>query len=401
MPHYQGWKRNIILFLSGQAISLFGSSLVGFAIIWHITLTTKSGIMMTIATVCTFLPQLFISFFAGVWVDRYNRKLLIILADAGIAIVTLALAIIFLSGYQGLWLIFVMLALRSIGAGIQTPADGAILPQIVPSDKLMRINGMNGSLQSIIMLLSPMAGGALLMMMPLGTIFFIDVITAILAIGMLLIIPIKPHERSAEQQDTGHFEEIKRGIAYTKKNTFVREMLIMYLFYFLFITPAAFLSPLYIARVFGEEVWRLTANEIAFSVGMMLGGGIIAWWGGFKNGIYTIALSCLVIGITSILLAVHSFYVYLAMLLIMGIFVSFFSAVEMTLFQQKVETDMQGRVFSLVQIIATGVMPLGMLVLGPLSDVFPIEVQFVVSGILIVGLSFYIFLNKRLIKSAE
>ncbi len=395
------WKRNIFFFLTGQAISLFGSALVEFAIIWHITLTTKSGIMMTIGTVCVFLPRLFISLFAGVWADRYNRKLIIIFADAGIAFVTLLLAIIFLSGYQELWVIFVVLGIRSIGTGIQTPAVGAVLPQIIPSDKLMKINGINGSLQSIIMLLAPAASGGLLSLLPLGAIFFIDVITALIGILILVFIQIKKHEKATKGQETGYIEDLKSGILYTKKNIFVREMLILYAFYFFLITPAAFLSPLYIARAFGDEVWRLTFNEIAFSVGMMLGGMIIAWWGGFKNGINTISLSCFVIGITNALLGLPNFYIYLSLLFVMGVFVSFFSSVEMTLFQEKVEADMQGRIFGLVQIVATGIMPLGMLIFGPLGDVVSIESQFFICGILITMLSVYTFFNKRLKKSVE
>src|SRR5690554_4174095 len=87
------WKKNIILFLTSQTISLFGTSLVQYAIMWHITLTTQSGVMMTIAIICGFLPTFFLSPFAGVWADRFNRKLLIILSDSMIALTTLVLAI--------------------------------------------------------------------------------------------------------------------------------------------------------------------------------------------------------------------------------------------------------------------------------------------------------------------
>ncbi len=136
------WKRKITLLLTAQTISLFGSSLVQYAIIWYITLSTSSGMMMTISTVCGFLPQIAISIFAGVWVDRYNRKKLIMLADAIIAFVTLLLAISFLMGDENIWLLFVVLLIRSAGTGLQTPAVNAIIPQIVPQDDLMRINGI-------------------------------------------------------------------------------------------------------------------------------------------------------------------------------------------------------------------------------------------------------------------
>ncbi len=387
--------------MTGQGVSLFGSALVEFAVIWHITLLTKSGIMMTIGTTCVFLPRLFISLFAGVWADRYNRKKLIIWADTGIAFVTLLLAIIYLSGYQELWLIFLVLGIRSIGTGIQTPSIGAIIPQMVPQDKLLKVNSLNGSVQSFIMLLTPAVSAGLLSFMPLGAIFFIDVITAIIAISIMIILPVKAHKKSTQKQETGYYDDLKEGLKYMKQNIFVREMLTMYIFYFFLITPAAFLSQVVVARSYGEEVWRLSALEIAFSGGMMIGGGILAWWGGFKNGINTIAMSCFIIGITNSMLAYPNFYVFLSMMLIMGIFGSFFYSTEMSLFQKKVEPDKQGRVFSLIDVVATSVMPLGMFVFGPLGDIVKLENLFFVCGLLLIILSFYIFFNQRLKKSAE
>lgn len=384
--------------MSGQAFSLFGSAVVDFAIIWHITLATKSGIAMTVGILCTFLPRFVISLFAGVWADRYHRKNLIIMSDGGIALVTLCLALAFSLGYDHLYLIFIALIFRSIGTGIQTPAVNAYLPQIVPQEQLMRINGVNGSLQSFIMLLAPAASGALLGMIPLGSIFFIDVFTAILSIIFLFFVKTEHHlskEEDGKSEKPGYFAELKASLLFAKKNVFVREMLLIYLFYFFLITPAAFLTPLYIAREFGEEVWRLTVNEIAFSVGMMLGGFLIAYFTKM-NRLNTIAISAIMVGVTNAFLGFFGFYFFLAMMLIMGIFVSFFSATEMTLFQEKVELDKQGRVFSLVQMVSTTILPVGMLLFGPLGDVVNLTYMFLICGVLIVVLGIFIFRNKRL-----
>src|SRR5699024_8066020 len=122
------WFKRTFLFLTGQTITLFGSSLVQFAIGWHITILTKSGLMMTISTLCGFLPQVFISLFAGVWADRFDRKKLIILADSLIAVCTAILALLFTMGYSEIWLLFVISAIRSLGAGVQSPAVSALLP---------------------------------------------------------------------------------------------------------------------------------------------------------------------------------------------------------------------------------------------------------------------------------
>lgn len=153
----KNWKKNIALFLASQAISLFGSSLVQYAIIWYITLTTQSGVMMTISTICGFLPQLLISFFGGVWADRYNKKYIIAISDSAIAISTLIVAIFFVAGLDNVWILFIALAIRSLGAGVQTPTVNAIVPNLVPQEKLMKVNGINTTIQSIILILSPAA----------------------------------------------------------------------------------------------------------------------------------------------------------------------------------------------------------------------------------------------------
>ncbi len=201
----ENWKKNIILFLVSQTISLFGSSLVQYAITWYITLKTQSGFMMTISIICGFLPTFFLSPFAGVLADRYNRKVIMILSDGLIALSTLILAIVFLVGYNSLWLLFLTLTIRAIGTGIQTPAVGAVLPQLVPEDKLTKINAINSSIQSLVLIASPMLSAALLTMTTIEIVFFIDVVTAIIAIvTLILFVKVPSHEKALEKQEIGY-----------------------------------------------------------------------------------------------------------------------------------------------------------------------------------------------------
>ncbi|MDD4361442.1 MAG: MFS transporter, partial [Bacteroidales bacterium] len=132
------FNKQIVLFLISQNISLFGSSVVAFAIIWHITLETSSGLWLMLSTVCSMLPQVVISLWGGVWADRYNRKHLIMLADAFIALTTLGLALAFLAGFQRLELLLAVAVVRSIGAGVHSPAVNAAYPQLVPPEQLAR-----------------------------------------------------------------------------------------------------------------------------------------------------------------------------------------------------------------------------------------------------------------------
>ena len=191
------WRRDATIFLSGQTVSLFGSMLVQYAIMWHLTLETRSGVVMALASVFGFLPQAVVSVFAGVWADRMDRRRLIIGADAAIAVTTLGLALLMLGGIDDLWLIYLALAIRSVGAGVQMPAVASLLPQIVPTTRLMRVNGINGSIQSAMMLLAPAVAAAVYASFSIVAVFLVDVVTAVVGIGLLLMLSVPPLARAA------------------------------------------------------------------------------------------------------------------------------------------------------------------------------------------------------------
>lgn len=397
------WKKNIILFLGSQTISLFGSSLVQYAIMWYITLNTQSGVMMTISIVCGFVPTFILSPIAGVWADRYNRKMLIILSDSLIAFSTLILAILFLIGYDELWLLFVMSAVRAIGTGIQTPAVGAILPQLVPEDKLTKVNGTNGSIQALVMLASPMVSGALLTMASIETIFFIDVITAAIAIFTLLaFLKIPAHAKALQKQTTSYFTDLKEGFSYIRNHDFLKKFFVFFAFFFVLAAPVAFLTPLQVTRSFGNDVWRLTAIEITFAIGMMIGGIFMASWGGFKNKIHAMTLASLMIGACTFALGIIPvFWIYLIIMGVVGLAMPIFNTPSMVLLQEKVEEDLLGRVFGVLGMISTSMMPLGMLVFGPVSDIIKIEWLLIGTGVLLFIQGFFLLGSKVLIEAGK
>lgn len=397
------WRKNIILFILSQTLSLLGSSLVQYAIMWYITLSTKSGVMMTISIIFGFLPTFFLSPFAGVWADRYNRKMLIILADSFIAATTLVMAVLFLMGYDSIKLLFIMSAFRAIGSGIQTPAIGAIIPQIVPEDQLTKVNGINGSIQAMVMLISPMLSGALLTLATIEAIFFIDVITAAIAVLVLLFyLKVPAHAKAQDPQKFSYFKDMHEGIIYIREHTYVRKFFIFCAFFFFLVSPAAFLTPLQVTRSFGGDVWRLTAIEITFSLGMMLGGLIIASWGGFSNKIYTMTLSSFTIGICTVALGiVPNFWLYLLFMVITGISIPLFNTPSTVLLQEKVEPNFLGRVFGVLGMISSSMMPIGMLVFGPMADTVRIEGLLIGTGLLLFIQGFFLICNKELVDAGK
>ncbi len=396
-PANRSWLGKTVMFLAGQTVSLFGSSLVQYAIIWYITLQTKSGTMIMLSTLCGFAPQIAITLFAGVWADRFDRKRIIILADALIAIATLALAVAFLAGYGRLWMLLVISAVRSFGSGLQQPAVSAFIPQIVPKEKLMRVAGINGTIQSVILLASPAVSGALFALSKLEYIFFIDVITAAIAITIMLLLKVPPHKKALEAPTGGYFDDLKAGIAYIRCHSFVRSLLRFFALFSFLIVPAAFLTPLMVTRTFGEEVWRLTAIEMLFSGGMTVGGLIVAVWGGFKDRSVTIAVACVLFGALSALQGMFVyFWFFLAVMLLMGLVIPFFNTANMVMLQERVENDFQGRVFSFVNLVMVSAMPLGTVVFGPIADLVSIELLLILSGVALMALGVWAFFDKNM-----
>ena len=385
--NYINWKTAITAFLTAQMISLLGSSLVQYAIIWHITLTTSSGKMLTISTLCGFLPQILISLIAGVWIDRYNRKKLIMLADAAIAASTLLLAVAFLMGYRYNWALFIVLAIRSAGTGIQTPAVNAIIPQIVPQEKLMKINGINSTLSSLIMFLSPAISGAILTVASLEVTLFIDVITAAIGISITAAIYIRPYERT-ERREGSSLKEIGMGFSYLNKNHFIRKLLVYQVIILFLISPSAFLTPLMVSRTFGTEVWRLTASEMTYSLGMILGGLLITAWGGFSKKVNTTMAAGALYGVLMIGLGnAPQFLIYLSCNTLIGITAPCYNGPITVTIQEKVEPQMQGRVFSFMQIATSCALPLGMVIFGPLADMISIRILLTLAGAFVVSVS--------------
>ncbi|HOA24349.1 MAG TPA: MFS transporter [Aggregatilineales bacterium] len=395
--NFEGWQRRVALFLSSQSLSLFGSALVQYAIIWHITLTTQSGAMLTIATLAAFLPQIVISLFAGVWADRYSRKMLIMASDALTAVSTLILGVFFALGYQELWLIFVVIGIRSIGAGIQLPAVNAFLPEIVPQDKLIRVNSLNGTIQPIFMIAAPVIAAAMLSVTSLENIFFVDVVTATLAIVLLAVLKSPVQARALAQQATSYFDDLRAGLSYVGQSSTLKTLFVFYGFIFFLIAPVVFLTPLHVAREFGEEIWKLTANEVTWFAGSIIGGFLMTAWGGFKSHFRTLGLASMVWAVLFVGLGLSNVFVlYLVFMFLAGFPMPVWHAASTTLLQEIVEPHMHGRVFGFQQILSTAIMPLGMAFFGPIADVVSIELLLVVSSALLAVPGAWIFFNRGL-----
>ena len=377
------WKFSALLFLISQNISLFGSSIVGYAVIWHITLETSSGFWTMMATIFSNLPQIIISLWGGALADRFNRKYMIMMADGFIALATLGLAISYWTGFQDKILLLIVMAIRSAGAGIQSPAVNAIYPQIVPKENLTKIQGINQTINAVCLLLAPAIGGVLLGSIGLVWAFMVDVVTAVIAITIMSI--IKVERQNVTVNTNSMISDIRAGIVYVLEHSELKKLIVFYAVAFILLTPAMVLSPLMVERTFGNEVWRLTANEIIWTIGSLVGGVFIAFRKQIKNKVFAIAVCFVAFGVTFGFMSIATnFVTYLILILISGFFMPILTTAQTVYVHEITEPNVLGRVFSIIQIASTSALPIAILFLGPLADIISVQSMLFVSGILFV-----------------
>ena len=392
------WKRKTILFLISQCITLFGSMIVQMSIIWYVTLKTSSGGWVAAFTICSYLPQFLISFFAGVWADRYSRKKLIILADGVITVATLVMFLVMPMISSDSILLSALLAvsiIRSVGAGIQTPAVNAVIPQLVPEEYLMKYNGLNATVQSIVQFAAPAVAGAVLSIGTFRATLFIDILTALVGIGLLSCVLLPKQEASNE--NVSILSEIKAGIRYSFSDKLIGKILIVYGLYILLCVPAGFMAALLVSRVYGDVYWYLTAVELVGFAGMALGGVLMGVWGGFKSRIKTFALGLFVLSLMTIGMGVSPYFIlYLVLMFVYSIALTMIQTATTTIIQEKADSFMQGRVFGLMGAMYSGFLPVGMAIFGPLADVMPLQWIIVGSGIALVLVTVYLQVKSKL-----
>lgn len=381
-----GWKRNVTLFLVGQTALSFGFLIVDFAVVWHLMLTTESGTVMMWSAIFTGLPTAFVSLLGGVWADRHSRKLLIIGSNTAMALVSLSLAFAMLNGVHDTWLLFLALGIRSAFAGIQGPAVIAVLPQIVPADRLLRVNGINQSLQAVLFLLAPAAAGVIYAAAGIQSVFFIDVAAAVLGIALLAVVPIARVVAAASEGGVaGVFADIAGGVRYVVGHSSIRWLMLLLGVLLLLAGAPMLLTTLMVVRTFGGEVWMISGNEIAWGIGGLLGGLVVAALAPrLTNRILLIIGAVLSTGVMTILLGLSTnLWVFYAVGLLLAFGLAFETTPTTTILQETVEPEMQGRVFGFYSLVFSSAFPLSMIAFGPLADQFSVESLLIAAGILL------------------
>ncbi len=390
MEKYNNWKLKFFTIWAGQAVSLITSAILQMAIIFYLTEKTGSAMVLSMASLVGFLPYAVFGPAIGVLVDRYDRKKIMIGADLIIAAAGAMLAIIALNMELPVWMVMVVLFIRSIGTAFHSPALNAVTPLLVPEDQLTKCAGYSQSLQSISYILSPAVAALLYSVWELNAIIAIDVLGAVIASLTVAFVSIPKLKVDRHGLQSDFMEEMKEGIVVLRQNKGLFDLLLLGTLYTFVYMPINALYPLISMEYFNGTPMHISITEIAFASGMLAGGLLLGRLGSYEKRVLLITGSFFMMGASLAiagLLPPSGFVIFVVCCAIMGLSVPFYSGVQTALFQEKIKPEYLGRVFSLTGSIMSLAMPLGLILSGFFSDRIGINHWFLISGILIIGIA--------------
>ncbi|WP_342563610.1 MFS transporter [Paenibacillus sp. FSL R7-0345] len=393
--NHMHWKRTFAFIFSGQIFSILTSSMVQFSIIWHLTETTGSASVLMIAGLVGFLPQAILGPFIGVWLDRWNRKRTMIISDSMIAVTSLILGAYYLWGDPSLWVVYVVLFIRSVASSFHAPSFQAAVPLIAPEDQLTRVAGWQQMVFSASSILGPALGIAVYSATSLGTVLLLDVAGALIANVMLLMVKIHQPKPEVVQALSFRQEFILGWRTFVSSKQIVFITIAMAGFSVVFM-PLAMLFPLMTLEHFGRGGYSASVIEAVFGIGMIIGGVLLSVLSSKWRDSTYMSVSLVIIGLTCLLSGVvgsGAFVVFAVLSFFMGAAAPLFNGPYMAMIQKAYEPETLGRVISLVSSIGMLSSPIGLALAGPVADRYGVQVWFFWSGIVVAVIGIIVFLK--------
>ena len=385
-----GWKSLFFSIWTGQQLSMIGSRIARFALVWWVTETTGSATVLATATLVAMLPDILLGPIAGAYIDRHNRQRVMIVADGFVALVSAWLAYLFWIGSMQIWHIYVVMLARSLGSAFHWPAMQASTSLMVPEEHLSRISGLNAAVQGVLSIVAPPLGAMLLAVLPLHGIMLVDVITAAFAIAPLFVVHIpQPECKTAEIRTGSLISDVREGLRYVLAWPGLVAILAMAILLNFVLNPASSLLPILITKTFGGQALELGWANSAWGIGAVVGGVVLSAWGGFRRRIVTTLIGLVGLGIGAIIVGVAPGTLLWTLLLgmfTMGIMNPITNGPLMAIIQARVDPAMQGRVFTVVQAGAAAMSPLGLAIAGPVADALGVQIWFIAGGLLCIAM---------------
>lgn len=381
-PH---WRRNFNYFLTGQFLSGVTSMIVQYALIWYLTKTTNSATILSLAMLMGMLPMVLLAPFAGPIIDRVNKKALLIVTDIIVALFAVLLSATgWLIGEFPVWLVFVVLFIRAVAQTWQQPTIQAAVPVMVPESELTQTNGKLGVVQSANTIIAPALGAFLFGFLPLNALVLLDVVGAVVGIGLLLLVTLPQSTAQGESIKVGR--DAVAGYRLLRSRPGLWLIILIETLFTLFFMPAASLYPLMTMSYFHGTVGQAGIVEVVYAGGMLAGGLLISRWGTWRDRVKPILWAYFVIGgtisVSGLLPGTPlGFWLFVGLNTIAGLATPFFSTVFYAIIQQSFPPEQLGRVMGVTMALTSLAGPIGLIFAGPLADLIGVAAMFVIAGV--------------------
>jgi DHA3 family macrolide efflux protein-like MFS transporter len=397
--------RHYLFYWAGQQASLLGSSMVSFAIIWWVTITTQSELILGLASFVSLGPSILAMPFGGVIADRYNRKIILIIVDSFQAVATLALILLFMTNNVTITFVFIILGLRGIAQAFHAPVSIAVTPTMVPKEKLSRMNGLNYLFSGVINIIGPVVGAALLAIpgITIGLLMWADIITFGIAIIPLALITIPSFKMSAEEQKEPLFRQVTEGLHIMRQTKGFLPMMLTAMLFNFFTTPIMSLLPLFVNKThLGTEAnYALVIGML--QTGLVLGGLIMTFIKRIKKPIVFMMSTLIYLFVCQIVLIFvptnfnGRFWTIGSILFLFALPISVIDVVFMTSIQLIFPKEKMGRVLAVVMTISPAIRPLGYFLSGLIAEYIGIKLIFLFASIIgiITVICMWIFTSLR------
>ena len=405
LPLQKNWLSIIAFIWAGQAVSMITSYAAGYAVVWYVTESTGSALVLSVMTIAVMLPVGLISPFGGIVADKYNRKLIMIVADGAIGVVSLVAGFLILAGDVSIVLLMVVCIARAVGQAFHSPAMMATMPMLVPDKHLLRINTLDQLLGSVAAIGAPAFGIFLYTTLGFSSVMFLDFAGACVAIlGLALAkVPTVVDPTASEQHVLANLRDGWRAVAKTRGIVLLWVMVTVGMMIF---SPLSAVFPLMTFDHFGGDGYMASIVEAAFGVGMLVGSGVLIAWGGGKRLALLIAVAAVIVGATTAacgLLPPDAFVAFVVLVAVMAVACSWFNGPTMTLTQRHVPDEKMGRAMGLLSAVMGLASPVSVAIGGVLAELIGIAPFFLVDGLacLALGLVAYVPRSIRALDSKQ
>lgn len=393
------WKSQFIVVALGQAISMLGSQGVQFALIWWLAEKTSSPLMLGISGIVAYLPMSLFSPIAGIAADRYNRKFISIFSDMTMGMIALIYAVLLFFLDLPVWTVFVMLCVRGIGSTFQQPAIQSIIPQLVPKDQLVKTNGWMQLLNSGSFLLGPVIGASLYAIFPMSVVLMSDVVGAILASVALAVVKIPKLEKT-ENEKQRFVTEIKEGLQVFREDKKLFYIVIAEALCMFFYAPLSSFYPLMTSDYFDLSAMYGSAVELSFAIGMIVSSLLFSSVLKVERKIRVSFIGLLGMGIASVICGVIppvyiGWFFFAASCMCLGVAENVHTIPLTAYIQETVAPKKMGRAFSVLTLISSVPMPVGLLFSSPIAEKVGVNVWFFISGLCMLTLTTLVLIRYR------